>query len=248
MLDALLAYKAGDHFENISKWSDEPEKQMATEQAFIALADMYRGKSMFGDIRFERIVPAKIEIIKPQSTTLKENEIIKLTSSIYDKDGNILRYHNTVWESLDKEVAEISREGILTAKKPGNVTVKAKIEGYEELADTIEFTVEKSDFEIKRIGDEKIRKGTEGKLQVEVKNNGANEEEATFIIVLYNSDQSKMINYTYISKKLESGETVVMTAGFLVPSEGDYIVKGFVWDSFDGQEILLSSPLTVEVE
>ena len=48
MLDALLDFKEDDHFEYKTKWGSETNS--ATEQAFIALADLYRGKSMYQNV------------------------------------------------------------------------------------------------------------------------------------------------------------------------------------------------------
>lgn len=49
MLDALLSFKSGKHFEYKTKWGREVNS--ASEQAFMALADLYRGKSMYQNIR-----------------------------------------------------------------------------------------------------------------------------------------------------------------------------------------------------
>ena len=69
MLDALLAYKVNDHFENKSEWGTEIN--MATEQAFIALADLYRGKSMYREISLNISKPYQVKIQNHHPRDLK---------------------------------------------------------------------------------------------------------------------------------------------------------------------------------
>ena len=246
MLDALISYKVGDHFESTSEWGTEIDS--ATEQAFIALADLYRGKSMFKEIGLEEGEPATVRILEPAKTVLKENETLNLEARTYDENNNYLPAYDLLWESSDNNVAEVDKDGTVTAKKAGKVTITVKIKGYENIADTVGLTVEPEDFQIERIGNDPIRKGTEGRVEIRIKNISSSDKSATFIVVLFNKDESKMINYSYVNEAIKAGETKEMGAGFLIPETGDYIIKAIVWDNFENQNILLGIPLRIEVE
>ncbi len=246
MLDALISYKVGDHFESTSEWGTEIAS--ATEQAFIALADLCRGKSMFKEIGLEEGEPVTVRIVEPAKTVLKENETLNLEARAYDENNNYLPVYELLWESSDNNVAEVDKDGTVTAKKAGKVTITVKIKGYENIADTVGLTVEPEDFQIERIGNDPIRKGTEGRVEIRIKNISSSDKSATFIVVLFNKDESKMINYSYVNEAIKAGETKEMGAGFLIPETGDYIIKAMVWDNFENQNILLGIPLRIEVE
>jgi LPXTG-motif cell wall-anchored protein len=49
MVDALLTYKFGDHFKYTASWGSD--ETMVTDQAFAALADVYRGKSIYQTLK-----------------------------------------------------------------------------------------------------------------------------------------------------------------------------------------------------
>ncbi|MGF7060350.1 Ig-like domain-containing protein [Brassicibacter mesophilus] len=245
MLDSLLSFKEDDHFKNVSEWGTDID--MSTEQAFMALADLYRGKSMFNEIGLEETKPSKIEI-QASSTTIKENGKLKLNANVYDKQDKLVTGFNLIWNSSDSSIAEIDQNGLVTAKKVGKVTINVKVKGYEAITDTIELTVESEEIKIIRVGNEPIKKGTEARLEINIKNNSKESKTATFIIVLYDKNTNKMINYSYVKQTLEASEDKNMGAGFLIPEKGDYIIKGLVWDGFESQDILLANPLIIEVE
>jgi len=49
MVDALFTYRIGDHFRYTASWGTD--ETMVTEQAFAALADVYRGKSIYQSLK-----------------------------------------------------------------------------------------------------------------------------------------------------------------------------------------------------
>jgi len=159
MLDALLRFKVNDHFEYTSQWGKDIK--MATEQAFTALADLYRGKSMYQNIQF----------------------------------------------------IEIENNGTIT---------------------------------VERIGTGSFNKGEEARLSVKVKNNAEKTQEATLIVVLFDKDKNKMINYTYVTKTFGADEEII-TGGFLIPESGEYEVRAFLWDNLEDMNVLVD-PIVVDVE
>jgi len=57
-----------------------------------------------------------------------------------------------------------------------------------------------------------------------------------------------MVNYAFVTKEFHAGETANLGAGFLVPESGNYLVRCFVWDSFENQDIILANPIEIEVK
>lgn len=246
MLDALLAYKVDDYFENPSQWGTETV--MATEQAFCALADLYRGKSMFHEIMLNDTEPRVVKIQAPSSTTLKQNEKLKLMANVYNDYGEILLGHNLIWETSDKNVAQVNSDGLVTAISTGTVTITVKVEGYQDISDTINLTVEPEEFIVNRMDSSEIKNGSEAKLEFEIQENQGVTRTAILIVALYEKNTNKMVNYSFAAKQFAPGESTNLGAGFLVPDTGRYIIKCFVWDSFENQKIFLSNPIEIEVK
>lgn len=246
MLDALLSYKVDDHFENPSQWGTETV--MATEQAFCALADLYRGKSMFHEISIKVTEPHEVTIQTPSSTTIKENGKLKLTANVYNAEGEILLGHNLIWESSDENIAQVDSDGLVTAVRTGTANITVRVEGFEDISDTIELTVEPEEFKVTRIDTEEIKNGSEAKLEFQIQYTGEEAKSATLIVAIYDKNTNKMINYSFAAKEFKSGESTNLGAGFLVPDTGKYIIKCFAWDSFENQDIILANPIEIEVQ
>ncbi len=64
IVDSLMNFYKDGYFEYTSEWGGT-DIDMPTEQAFIALADVYRGKSMFNEIKLNTSEIARITIDKP---------------------------------------------------------------------------------------------------------------------------------------------------------------------------------------
>ncbi len=246
MLDALLAYKAGDHFEYVSEWGTDVD--MATEQAFIALADLYRGKSMYRELRFNMNEPKQVKIQEPSSTRLNEKDKLKLTAVVYDAWGEPITGQTLIWESSNDEIAGVDDEGFVTAKKEGNVTITVKVEGYEQIRDTLELIVEPTVFTIERVDNGEIKNGREAQVEIKMQNNTETLQPSTFIVALYDNDTDQMINYSFVKDIFEPERSRNLGAGFIIPDKGKFIIKCFVWDCFENQDIILSNPLEIEVK
>ncbi|WP_053955281.1 prenyltransferase/squalene oxidase repeat-containing protein [Inediibacterium massiliense] len=252
MLDFLLSFKVEDHFENKSEYGSEINS--VTEQCFMALADLYKGKSMYHELRMIDVEPtriSKIEIQKPNINALKVNNTLKLHVKIWDEENKEIITEKIEWKSLDEKIATIDEAGVVRGIQEGKVSITAKVVGNEKIQDTIELKVEAlpmKNFDITKIGEEVFKNGKEAKVQVKVKNNGENNQNVTLIIALYNQDNGKMINYSYVIENINQGESKDLIGGFLVPQNGNYQVKSFVWDNFEDQNILLINPFVVEVQ
>lgn len=95
---------------------------------------------------------------------------------------------------------------------------------------------------------EEIKNGREAKIEIRIQNNDETSRPSTFIVVLYDKDTNQMLNYTFVKDIFEPEKVRNMGAGFLVPDTGRYIIKSFVWDGFEDQNIILSNPLEIEVQ
>lgn len=166
MLDALLDFKEDDHFEY--KTEHGSETNSATEQAFLALADLYRGESMYQNVE------------------------------IYEEDPDN-------GEESDGELTLEILEG------------------------------------------ERFRNGEEGTIEVEIENDTDEDQEVTLIIALYDIDDDEMINYSYITRRIEENDEEIVAAGFLIPRKGDHEVRVFLWDNLDDMNIL-ADPVYIDVK
>lgn len=165
ILDALLNFKEDNHFEYKTKYGSE--KNSATEQALIALADLYRGKSMYQNVE------------------------------IYEEDSD------------DEEPS-------------GELTLEI-LEG------------------------ERFRNGKEAKVEVEIENNTDESQEVTLIVALYDIDDDEMINYAYITRRIEEDNEEIVAVGFLIPRKGEHEVRVFLWDNLDDMNIL-ADPIYIDVK
>lgn len=147
LLDALLSFKVDDHFEYKTKWGSE--KKSATEQSFLALADLYRGKSMYqnlkiykypddgddkeknkekldlhrkGDERFRRGEEAKIEISVENNTS--EDKEVTLILVLYEEDDEEMVNYTYLTKEVKVDEEEVLSAGFLIPKS-GDYEVKA---------------------------------------------------------------------------------------------------------------------------
>lgn len=91
-------------------------------------------------------------------------------------------------------------------------------------------------------GDKTINLGKDLRAEIKVDNRGKKDESVTLIMGLYNKDDNKLINYSIASKIIKAEDDLNLAVGFLIPDEGDYYAKVFVWDSLDKQNILMDEP------
>lgn len=246
IVDSLMNFYKEGHFEKESEWSPEPEVDMVTEQAFIALADVYRGKSMFNEIKLNTSEIARITIDKPDIDKIIEGETIKLNITAYDKNGKIVPAKEIEWTSSDNEIAEVDKNGKVTTKKPGNVTITAILKD-TDIKDNIELEISEKEFEIEYVGDMKVKNGQQANAKVILKNLTIEQKPATLIIALYDKKTNKLLNYSIVKKELKSKEELELTAGFLVPETGEHYIKAFLWDDLKNQNIIMQEAKEIKV-
>lgn len=94
----------------------------------------------------------------------------------------------------------------------------------------------------------KFKNGEEARLNLSIENTSDDSQETLLIVALYDKQNGKMMNYSFVSQTLGIAEIREMGAGFLIPKEGVYEVKCFVWNNFDDRKILMSEPIVIDVE
>ncbi len=244
IVDSLMNFYKDGHFEKESEWGPEPEINSVTEQAFIALADVYRGKSMFNEIKLNTNEAVKITIDKPSISKITEGETIKLYVTGYDKDNHIVPVRDVVWTSSDEDIAEIDRNGKVTTKKPGKVTITAKL---KDIEDNIELEIYEREFEIEYIGDTEVENGKQADARVKIKNMTEDIRPATLIVTLYDKKNNRLLNYSILKRDLLSKEEVELATGFLVPNTGDYSIRAFLWEDLEKQNIIMQEAKEIKV-
>ncbi len=237
ILDSLMKFFKDDHFENSS------EKDMITEQAFMALSDMYRGKSMFNEIRLNTAKPVKL-VISGYGGVIREGDTVNLNAVAYDSDNNIVPAGEIIWSSSKEDVAVIGSQGKVTAKKPGEAVITARIKD-TEISASLVITVAQKEINVEYIGDISLKNGKQVTARVSIENLTEKISPATLIIALYDNS-GRMINYSIISKDLSAKEKLELSAGFLVPDTGSYSVKAFLWDNLENQDVIMNKYVDIK--
>ena len=99
------------------------------------------------------------------------------------------------------------------------------------------------DFEFIRRDARNIKKGEEAKIDLIVTNHSDKEQQATCILALYqiDADRKTLCTYTFVNKTIPARSSENITAGFLIPSSGNYEIKALLWDDFEQKQPLADS-------
>ncbi|MGG7162270.1 Ig-like domain-containing protein [Clostridium ihumii] len=147
---------------------------------------------------------------------------------ITDDNGNI--------EIEKEEVLNISigkrssSEGILFV--PMNYVINIEMENTkpEEL--------DKEEIKVENLTDENSFKlGQEGKVRLKVTNTFKEEKDLNFIVGLYD-DNNKLVDYISLENKIKANKSTVLESMMVMPSNGKYTVKAFLWDNLDNMNSL----------
>ena len=242
LVDSLLNFYREGYFVN----NDEKD-EMATEQAFAALADVYREESMFNVIRHTANEAASIRIGGLPEGKIKEGDAFKLYITAYDRNNNIVALDdNIVWTSSNEDIAEVNQEGNLLLKKPGWVSIGARARDMG-IEDSIDLQIHKREFLIEYMGDFEVKNGEEVKAEIKLHNLAEDTKTATLIVGLYEKDNNALLNYSMIKTQLEGGGELDLWAGFLLAGEGDFYVKAFLWDDLERQNIIMQEAQHIRV-
>lgn len=94
---------------------------------------------------------------------------------------------------------------------------------------------------------EKFNLDGDANVTVAITNNTSLEKKALLIVALYDLDAKTMVSYAAGSESVAPGGQKKLSASLSIPKAGNYIVKAFVWDSWENAKPL-SDALVIEVE
>lgn len=240
IVDSLMKFYKDGHFEK------EGSSDMLTEQAFIALADMHKGKSMFNEIKLNTNELVEIRIDKSNIDTITAGSTMRLYAIGYDRGHNIVSIGKAIWTSSNDEIAKVDKDGKIITKKPGKVTIKVRLEG-KTIEDSIELEIQGADFEIEYMGDDVVKNGQQANAKIKVRNLTKEIKPATLIVTLYDKTSDKLIKYSIIKRELKSQENIELSAGFPVPDIGIYQIKVFLWDGLEKQNIIMKDAKEIKL-
>ncbi|WP_040330398.1 Ig-like domain-containing protein [Clostridium ihumii] len=147
---------------------------------------------------------------------------------ITDDNGNIeIEKEEVLNVSIGKRS---SSEGILFV--PMNYVINIEMENTkpEEL--------DKEEIKVENLTDENSFKlGQEGKVRLKVTNTFKEEKDLDFIVGLYD-DNNKLVDYISLENKIKANKSTVLESMMVMPSNGKYTVKVFLWDNLDNMNSL----------
>lgn len=115
LLDALLTFKTGDHFEFKSQWGTETK--MSTEQAMLALGDIYNKKSVYKSIT---LLGNEVEVEEVKEEQ-KDNVIEGNNEVKEDQKDNVTEVNNGAKEQTNNTHSE---DGNTNIEKVDNIGIK----------------------------------------------------------------------------------------------------------------------------
>ncbi|WP_053955277.1 Ig-like domain-containing protein [Inediibacterium massiliense] len=141
MLDMLLNLKTEDGFKN-NKTSTYINEE-TTALAFAAITDVYKGKSMYKELKIKIGDPKKVEIqSENDQKELKVGKQLKLSAKALDKDGKFVPSQTFTWSISDPAIATIdANTGEVTAIGSGTVVITAMVKDFENIKNTFELKI-----------------------------------------------------------------------------------------------------------
>ncbi len=103
----------------------------------------------------------------------------------------------------------------------------------------------RKNLEVKNLGDKNLIRGEEFKSLIRVKNEMPIRQPLLLILVLYNKKDHSLENYSIAEQVVGPNGEVEIGSSILVPKDGDFYSKVFLWDGFNDQEILMDKAIKI---
>jgi hypothetical protein len=103
-------------------------------------------------------------------------------------------------------------------------------------------------FEIEQLSSDSYRNGEAARVEVKFSNKSLVNQDIMMVIALYNESSNELVNYSYYFDIVNKGENKTFGSGMLIPDDGNYKIKAFIWDSFESQKVILTTPFEINVE
>ena len=114
----------------------------------------------------------------------------------------------------------------------GNLTEEEKNESINELmfGFSIFNSSELKEFSINLISKKELMLGSEAVVRINASNNYSKNNQVTLIVGLYDKN-NRLVNYILASEHIDVGQSRDIETKLMLPSNGNYSLKAFVWDS-----------------
>jgi len=76
-----------------------------------------------------QLVPVDHIVVTPANPSVKVNNTVQLTATLYDAQNNVLTGRTVTWTSSNTNRATVSSTGLVTGKTTGTVTITASSGG-----------------------------------------------------------------------------------------------------------------------
>ncbi len=180
---------------------------------------VWAGSGEMGDIKNISILPGDIVLDKDQT--------IKLT--VITDIGDLISSDLT-YDVNNKDVVQITGDGVITAKTPGTAKVSVKyIFKEKEYTSSIAVTVK--DGNLFSVYEDKsgIVTGYNSLYMFSCENNSDKNQDIVFIVNLYDKNDY-VVDQIHISTKFMPKEKQLLGASFRLPQVGEYYIKIMIWD------------------
>ncbi len=103
-------------------------------------------------------------------------------------------------------------------------------------------------FEIEQISSGTYKNGETARIEVKFTNKSLTNQDIMMVVALFNESSNELVNYSYYFDTVNKGENKTFGSGMLIPDSGNYKIKAFIWDDFESQNVILTTPFEINVE
>ena len=182
---------------------------------------VWAGSGERGEIKNISILPGDIVLDKAQT--------IKLT--VITDIGDLIS-SDLVYDVSNKDVAQVTNDGVLTAKAPGAARISVKYT-FKDKEYTSSMTVMVKDGSLLSVYEDKsgIVTGYSSVYMFSCENTSDKNQDIVFIVNLYDKKDDSAVDQIHISTQFLPHEKQLLGASFKIPKEGEYYIKVMLWDS-----------------
>lgn len=154
LIEQLLefAFESDHENEGQFRWDkdDTEPNQMATQQALFALkayhSFMETGHNrIFQDINGTIAIPQNDEVttvdIRPLTSDVAKGETVQLIAEAKNSEGEIVQDASFIWSSSNPDIADVNKDGLLSAKEVGTTTITVQLANDETIKADLEISI-----------------------------------------------------------------------------------------------------------
>lgn len=220
-----------DEFLNFYTTEKLFDSKTANEQAFMALSDLVKGKSVFKELRISDSEVKDLEI-KPIERKVYEKDFIYLDIIARNKDGKIIINPKLKISSASDKI-KVAENGKIYFDEKGTykIFVEEEKSGFKTSIDIdvverlIDYTVQGPK------EDELVEKNREYLIKANIKNKQVSQKtKVNFVVGVYEKSTGRLVNYSIVEKEIEAGKEIELMTGIKTSENGNFFIKTFIWD------------------